>query len=181
MGPCRAHRRQACALSACAAALLLGLGGCAMPAGKLGEPGTLHAAEVVQVLTRSEILASQEIHQSLTRSGVSDAAIADGSVVVVRTLCCGPPNTANPHGLLNPAGLPLKEGDVVEFLWPGGTSVNTVTRLLQSAGQDQGACWWDPKKEYLWRRVMYCEWMPQQGWVKQEGLTPGWYKVADPH
>ena len=102
------------------APFLLMLCACAVPAGKLGEPGTLHAAQVVQVLTRSDILASKGIHESLNNSGVSDAAIADGSVVVVRTLCCGPPNTSNPHGALNPQLLPLKEGDVVEFLWPGG-------------------------------------------------------------
>jgi hypothetical protein len=162
------------------APFLLMLCACAVPAGKLGEPGTLHAAQVVQVLTRSDILASKGIHESLTNSGVSDAAIADGSVVVVRTLCCGPPNTSNPHGALNPQLLPLKEGDVVEFLWPGGSAVNSVTRVLQPASQT-GACWWDPKNDKLWRRVVYCEWMPSEGWVRQEGLTTGWYKPANPH
>ena len=156
------------------------MSGCAIPAGKLGEPGTLHAAQVVEVLTRSDILASKGIHESLNNSGVSDAAIADGSVVVVRTLCCGPPNTSNPHGALNPQLLALKEGDVVEFLWPGGSAVNSVTRVLQSAAQNDGPCGWDPKNDKLWRRVVYCEWMPNEGWVKQEGLTPGWYKPASP-
>jgi hypothetical protein len=153
-------------------------GGCAIPAGKLGEPGTLHAGEVVQVLTRDDILGSQEIHESLNKSGVIDSAITDGSVVVVRLFCCGPPNTSNPHGALNPQALPLKEGDVVEFLLPGGSNVNSVTRVLQHPSDIQPACSWQPKDENLWRRVLYCDWMPQKGWVKQEGIIAGWYKPA---
>jgi hypothetical protein len=163
----------------CVAAIVM-MSACTISAGKLGEAGTLHAAQVVEVMTRGNILASSEVHESLSKSGISDAAIADGSVVVVRTLCCGPANTSNPHGALNPQLLPLKAGDVVEFMWPGGSAVNSVTRVLQSADQNDGPCRWDPKNEKLWRRVMYCEWMPMEGWVKQEGLIPGWYKPASP-
>jgi len=157
---------------------ILALGGCVTSAGKLGEPGTLHTGQVVQVLTRSDILGSPEIHGSLTRAGIADAAIADGSVVVVRTLCCGPPSTSNPHGALNPQRLPLRSGDIVEFLWPGGAAVNSVTRVLQGADQSEGECWWEPKDEKLWRRAVYCEWMPEEGWVKQTVPLPGWYKAV---
>jgi hypothetical protein len=172
--------RQTCSLPQilCLAAIHA-LSGCSVPAGKMGEASTLHAGEVVQVLTRTDILGSRGIHESLTNSGVPDSAITDGSVVIVRTLCCGPPNTSNPHGALNPNGLPIHVGDAVEFLWPGGSAVNTVTRVLQPAGQSDGACWWDPRDDKLWRRVMFCNWMPQQGWVKQEGqMVIGWYKPA---
>ena len=93
--------------AACATVILL-LSACTTSAGKMGEAGTLHTGEVVEVLTRDEILASREIHQSLNNSGVVDAAIVDGSVVAVRTLCCGPPNTSNPHGALNPQLLPVR-------------------------------------------------------------------------
>ena len=153
--------------------------GCSVSAEKLGEAGTLHAGGVVEVLTRKDILASQGIHESLIGSGVADSAITDGSVVIVRTLCCGSPNTSNPHGMFNPLGLTIHVDDVVEFLWAGGSAVNSVTRVLQPAGLVDGPCWWDPKDEKLWRRVMYCNWMPQQGWVKQEGqMVIGWYKPA---
>jgi hypothetical protein len=155
------------------------LGACQTDGGKLNEPATLHTGEVVEVLTRADILGSRGIHTSLSNAGVADAAIIDGSVVVVRTLCCGPPNTANPHGALNTQGLKIQVGDVVEFLWPGGSAVNSITRVLQPAGADNGACWWDPKDDKLWRRVMFCSWMPEQGWVRQEGLTTGWYRKAD--
>ena len=56
-----------------------------------------------------------------------------------------------------------------------------MTRVLQSANQTNGPCWWDPKNEILWRRVIYCDWMPQEGWVNQEGFNKfyiGWYKPA---
>jgi len=182
LSPLTSHTALAPICTGVALALVLPLmSGCAIPAGKLGEPGTLHTGQVVEVLTRSDILGSSGIHESLNKSGVSDSAIADGSVVVVRTLCCGPPNTSNPHGALNLQLLPLKEGDVVEFLWPGGAAVNTVTRVVQRSGQNADVCWWDPKNDKLWRRVMYCEWMPGEGWVKQEGLIPGWYKSATLH
>jgi hypothetical protein len=154
--------------------------GCATNGGKLGEANTLHAGDVVQVLTRAEIIAHQGLLETLSKSGVTDSEITDGRVVVVRNMCCGPPNTNNPHGALNPHGLNIHVGDVVEFFWPGGSAVNSVTRILQPAGQDDGACWWDPKDERLWRRVMYCTWMPEQGWMKQEGLgTIGWYKQTE--
>lgn len=150
---------------------------CSTSAGKLGEPGTLHVAEVVEVMTRTDILASHGVHESLTTTGVSDSQIVDGSVVVVRTLCCGPPNTANPHGVLNRQGLSLHVGDVVEFVIPGGSSANTLTRVVQKAGQTDGECWWEPRDDKLWRRVMFCSWMPEQGWLHQTGaMVIGWYK-----
>ncbi|HEY1491558.1 MAG TPA: hypothetical protein VGF35_02935 [Steroidobacteraceae bacterium] len=155
------------------------LSGCQSNGGKLNEPATLHTGEVVEVLTRADILASRGIHQSLANAGVADPAIADGSVVVVRTVCCGPPSTANPHGALNAQGLRIQVGDIVEFLWPGGSAVNSVTRVLQPAGTQDGACWWDPQDDKRWRSVMFCSWMPDQGWVKQEGLTTGWYHKAE--
>jgi hypothetical protein len=165
-------------LSICVIALYV-LSACSTSAGRLGEPGTLHAAEIVEIMTRTDILASHGVHESLTNSGVSDSAIVDGSVVVVRSMCCGPPSTANPHGVLNPQGLSLHAGDVIEFVIPGGSSVNTLTRVLQKAGATDGQCWWEPRDDKLWRRVMFCSWMPQQGWVQQTGsMVIGWYKPS---
>jgi hypothetical protein len=146
--------------------------------GKMGEPATLHAVQIVEVLSRTDIMGSQEIHGSLHASGISDGSIVDGSVVVARLLCCGPANTANPHGFYNldPKSLQLSVGDVIEVRLGGNSQVNEVTRMLQPASQTEGPCGWEPKDERLWRRVMFCDWMPSQGWVKQEGLYTGWYK-----
>jgi hypothetical protein len=159
------------------ATLLCVLSACTTSGGKLGEPSTLHAAEVVQVLNRTDILGSHGIHESLTNGGVSDSAIVDGSVVIVRTSCCGPPMTGNAHGVLNLQGVTLHVGDIIEYVIPGGSSVNTLTRVIQKTGEANSQCWWEPRNEALWRRVMYCSWMPEQGWVQQTGhLIIGWYK-----
>ncbi|MBS0580603.1 MAG: hypothetical protein JSR36_15205 [Proteobacteria bacterium] len=154
------------------------LGACST--GQMGEPATLHAVQVVEVETRADILASRGMHEALAGAGVSDAAIADGSVVTARLMCCGPPESSNPHGFYNrdPKSLPLSVGDVIEVRLGGDSKVNEVTRVLQPANQADGPCWWDPKDDRLWRRVMFCEWMPTEGWVKQGGVYSGWYKAA---
>ena len=162
-----------CAFVACV------VSACSVSAGRLGEPGTLHAAEVVEVLGRTDILASHEVHQSLAQNGVSDASIVDGSVVIIRNFCCGPPNTANPHGVLNAQALNVHVGDIIEFQIRNGSSPNLLTRVLQKNDASDGQCWWEPRNEKLWRRVMYCSWMPQEGWVQQTGqMIVGWYKPS---
>jgi hypothetical protein len=148
--------------------------------GKMGEMSTLHAGQVVSVETRSDILGNKAMHGALIEAAVAESAIADGSVVLVRLMCCGGPSVSNVHGVYNPSPqtLPLRVGDIVELHLGGNSQVNTVTRVLQAAGQTGGPCWWDPKNDALWRRVMYCEWMSKEGWQKQEGIYTGWYKPA---
>jgi hypothetical protein len=158
--------------------VVLALNACALSPGKMGEPKTLHAGEVVLVLSRAEIIGSREVRPTLNAAGIDDASIQDGSVTVVRLTCCGPPQTSNPVVPYNPKLLTLKVGDVVEVELGGGGALNAVTRVLQGVGDSNGACWWDPKNPALWRRVMYCEWMPEAGWIRQEGLYTGWYKPA---
>jgi hypothetical protein len=148
--------------------------------GRMGETSTLHAGQVVSVETRSDILGNKAMHDAMIEAGVAESAIADGNVVLVRLMCCGGPSVSNVHGFYNPSPqtLPLKVEDIVELRLGGNSQVNTVTRVLQGAGQTDGPCWWDPKNDALWRRVMYCEWMPKEGWLKQEGTYTGWYKPA---
>jgi hypothetical protein len=146
----------------------------------MGEQGTLHAGQVMEVETRQFILATRPMHDAVTAAGVTEASITDGSVVMVRLMCCGPPKSSLVNGYLNPnpQALPLKQGDFVEVRLGGqaAAQVNAVTRVLQHADQKDGACWWEPRNEDLWRRVVYCEWMQQEGWLQQEGLYMGWYK-----
>jgi hypothetical protein len=89
--------------------------------------------------------------------------------------------------LFNPLGTHVKVGDFVEFRMGGfasqqhGTALNTVTRVLQTANQQDGECWWDPKPKgnyNLWMRTTFCNWMPDQGWMKQGRTNPAWYKPA---
>ena|ERR1700690_382082 len=152
---------------------------CAVSPGRLVDPMTLHAGEVVQVLSQEEILSNGELESALHRAGVANSEIHDASIAVVRYLCCGPESEAAVQVLFNPMSLPLMVGDVVETQWSGGAgTVNIVTRVLQRAGQTEGACGWWPRKERLARRVMYCDWMPAENWIKQEGVYRGWYKTV---
>ena len=54
--------------------------------------------------------------------------------------------------------------------------LNIVTRIVQRYEAGKEDCWWDPKNDRLWLRVLYCDWMPREGWIEQGGLDPAWYK-----
>jgi hypothetical protein len=161
------------------AAMLPLLTACTVSPGRFGEPLSLHAGEVVQVLTAQEIVSNDELRAALHGAGVGIPDIHDASIVVVRYLCCGPQSDASAQVLFNPKPLALVVGDVVETQWSAGTgAVNIVTRVLQRAGQADGSCDWQPRRERLAKRVMYCDWMPRENWIKQEGAYSGWYKAA---
>src|SRR5262249_43304605 len=84
---------------------------------------------------------------------------------------------------LVPSNAQLPEiGDIVEVRsgrQPSDGDVgalNTVTRVVQ---RGPGECRWDPPKDYLWRRILYCDWMASQGWTLHSenlGLTKYWIK-----
>ena len=161
------------------AAILPLLTACTVSPGRFADPLSLHAGEVVQVLTAKEIVSNDELHSALHGAGVSNADIHDSSIVVVRYLCCGPQSEAAAQVLFNPKPLALVVGDMVETQWSAGTgAINIVTRVLQRAGQADGSCDWQPRRERLARRVIYCDWMPRENWVKQEGGIAGWYKAV---
>jgi hypothetical protein len=48
---------------------------------------------------------------------------------------------------------------------------NVVTRVVQRRDVQDGECRWIPPDPRLWGRVLYCDWMPQEGWVEQTGLA----------
>jgi hypothetical protein len=166
------------------ATVLCALPACSVDPGKAWELQTLRVGGVVHVGTRAEIKGT-EAEKLLKSEGVEDAGIVDGSAIVVRMLCCREDlQNTSVITTRNSQGLKVADGDFVEIRL-GGTAtkdhkaeLNDLTRVVQRAGATDGSCWWDPKREGLWMRVVYCEWMPQQGWVKQEGLMPGWYKPS---
>ena len=150
------------------------------------RPGVLRAAGVVAVATRAELVGTS-FARDLVGLGVDEASIVTGTIVMVRLWCCHPkPEKSGPLYLYNPLGLELAPGDLVEFRvgTPAdkGTPAEllTATRVLQRADETSGKCRWDPPDERLWLRYVACEWMPAEGWVKQErALYPAWYKPAD--
>lgn len=151
--------------------------------------GSLRLAQVVDLGKRADLIAySKETYDAILASGVSDAEIVDGSVVLARVYCCGgiTPEASSERvsaiTLFVPSSLKVEQGDMVE-LRAGrepkkgmAGSINTVTRVVQKYEAKEEHCWWDPKNDRLWLRVAYCDWMPAEGWVKQGGDHPAWYK-----
>ena len=151
------------------------------------QPGVLRAAGVVAVATRTDLVGTSYARDLVAR-GLDEASIVDGMIVMVRMWCCRPnPEKSGALYLYNPLGLELAPGDFIEFrigdTTDDGTlaSLITVTRVLERADEITGKCRWDPPDERLWLRYVFCDWMPAEGWVKQEKKTqPIWYKAADP-
>jgi hypothetical protein len=150
--------------------------------------GSLHLSQVIAVATRDQIVKMKQLYEAVKTMQVDDADITDGRVVAARIFCCGgltkesSSEVRNSLFLYVPKGMDVGLGDIVELrvghVAEGGQPalMNAITRVVQKSGNDDGACWWDPKNESLWQRVLYCEWMPKEGWIKQGGMGPAWFK-----
>jgi len=148
---------------------------------------SLRLAQVVEIETRAVVVQNKKVYEALIASGVGDSNITDDSIVVSRIYCCGGSSEKTLAIILYvPNGLNVALGDIVELRTGHPPergevgSLNTVTRVVQKHGDDGGNCWWDPKNDRLWLRILYCDWMPKEGWVKQGGLSPAWYRPPVP-
>lgn len=175
--------------------LVFFVAGCSTPPSRIHSDdvpvGSLRVAEVVVIAQRSQIL-GLEVHKAIIAAGVSDADLVDGSVVGARIYCCGGPTKeasaehANRRVLYVPTGLKVRVGDFVEVKVGrppekgDGGRLNTVTRVVAKSGDQPERCWWDPRNDKLWLRTPYCEWMQNEGWVKQGGVSPAWFKPVVP-
>lgn len=145
-------------------------------------PGTLRVAQVQSVATRNDIVQMQKTYQALLASGIKDSAITNGSLGAARVLCCGGPAE---HGtdvyFYIPPDTKLAFGDFVEIrsgkpAKDGSAGVpSSFVRVVQKRDERTPQCRWDPPEEYNWKRVVYCDWMPKEGWI-EPGLFPVWYK-----
>ncbi len=153
---------------------------------------SLRVAQVFYVATRAELdhPREAEAYKAIRAAGIADSDLVDGSVVMARIYCCGGPSKqssaeyADARVLHVPKPIKLELGDFVEFRVGrqpennDGGRLNTVTRVVAKQGDNPESCWWDPRNDKLWLRVAYCEWMSTEGWVKQGGMSPAWYKPA---
>ncbi len=147
--------------------------------------GSLRVAEVIHTATREEIKNGGWGYDVLIAAGIPDEKIRDGSAVVARVQCCGGPNEEATILLAYvPDGRTAAAGDIVE-IWSGtmvmqddalGAMPNTLTRVREKAQASTKACRWMPDDPTLWVRVIYCDWMPGEGWTQQSGLFPYWIK-----
>lgn len=154
--------------------------------------GSLRVAQVFYVATRAEFVSGGDptAYNAVRASGIADEDLVDGTIVAARIYCCGGPTRessseyANRRVLYVPKHLKLQSGDFVEFkvgrpsVNDDGGRPNTVIRVVAKQGDQPERCWWDPRNDRLWGRVVYCDWMSAAGWVKQGGISPAWHKPA---
>jgi len=150
--------------------------------------GSLRLAQVMSVGRRSDVVESPDLYRILEASGIDDSDIVDGSIIVARIYCCGgltEKSSSEVHearGIYVPRNLHVDVGDIVEMRVGRPPQngdrglLNSVTRVVMKRGQDDSSCWWDPRDDRLWLRILYCSWMPEQGWTKQGGIHPAWFK-----
>ena len=151
---------------------------------KAEVPGVLRAAGVVHVSTANDFRQWKTLHDEYAKAGVAESDMVDGASVVARALCCGADmDNSQPVVLYNQQHLKIEPGDFVEFRIGGLYSdthkndLNVITRVLQHGEPSDGQCWWEPRNPKLWRRLVYCEWMQKEGWVRDDSWgDPGWYK-----
>src|SRR5215468_3451609 len=146
--------------------------------------GSLRMAEVVGVADQA-LIRSGWTYEVLVKSGVNPSQIQDGSVAGARVYCCGGPNEEGTAILFYvPSGMNVEVGDIVEVRMgrqpdngdPG--VVNTLAQIRQKHDAKDGPCRWVPPNPRLWVRELYCDWMPQEGWVEKTGMWKAWYKPA---
>ena len=86
-----------------------------------------------------------------------------------------------------PQSLTVTEGDVVEVELgrparrrrgdPG--AINRAVRLRESLDDTNTVCRWDPEDDRLLMRILYCDWMPAEGWELERGLDKTWFKSPE--
>ncbi len=135
---------------------------------------SLRVVEVIGLATRLNIDNNRYMREPLAAAGFQDAEIQDGSVGAGRVYCCGGKmDDAFFNYFYIPADIEVEAGDIVEIrngsVSKGGkSSVNTLVRVVQKKDDPAGTCSWRPP-EGKYDRVLYCDWMPQKGWVKYKG------------
>jgi len=172
--------------AACGLFLMISMTSCATVS-KLHPPisdeaGALRLAEVMQLITRQQIVTLGVHYEHLLASGIKDADLGDRSLGLGRVYCCGGPSEmSNALAFYIPRGVSVEVGDIVEIRMgrqPGTTDpgvVNTVVRVRHKLYSQQ-PCHWVPEKEGLWMRVLHCDWMEKEGWVERGGLWKTWLK-----
>jgi hypothetical protein len=149
------------------------------------EAGALRLAQVMTTATRDEILNLTTQREHLLASGLQDSDFKDGSLAMGRVYCCHPStDEGTAMWFYVPPDKPVQPGDIVEIRMgrestkkdPG--KVNVQVEIRQKKDAPESHCSWDPPKDFLWRRVLYFDWMPGQGWTLKKGAHNTWLKRA---
>jgi hypothetical protein len=149
------------------------------------QAGTLRLAQVMQTARREEILKLTTQRQHLLDSGLKDSDFQDGSLAMGRVYCCHPStDEGTAIWFYVPSDAPVQPGDIVVIRMgrestkkdPG--TVNKLLEVRQKKDAPGSRCSWDPPNDKLWRRLLYCDWMPAEGWTLTKGAHNTWLKPA---
>ena len=149
------------------------------------QAGALRLAQVMQTATREEILKLTTQREHLLASGLQDSDFKDGSLAMGRVYCCHPStDEGTAIWFYVPPDKPVNPGDIVEVRMGREASkkdpgkINALVQIRQKKDAAESHCSWDPPKDFLWRRVLYCDWMPAEGWTLTKGSHNTWLKRA---
>jgi len=153
-------------------------------------PATSHrTGEVVAIGGHDEIVQlPAEYQKVLVASGLNPDAMPDGSIAFAIVYCCGGPTEKSDAFFFHVAPpMNVEVGDFAEVEMgrtgdhgdPG--TVNTLVSVRQKKDATTQVCRWDPPDPNLWERIIYCDWMAQEGGVKQSGIYKTWYKPPGPN
>ncbi len=155
-----------------------------------GAPeNSFRLVEVNALSTTSDVQNNRAIYEPLAIAKITDAHTRDRSIGAGRVYCCdGEMPKAFFHYFYIPPGFEVDAGDIVEIKSgslprEGKSSVNTLVRVVQKKDDLSNTCRWEPH-DRTYGRVLYCDWMPKEGWVKYTfGPLPfdkTWIKPAAP-
>jgi len=145
--------------------------------------GALRVGEVASLANKKDIKAMEQTYKALLSSGIKDSELGNRSFGAARVFCCGGPDEKSSDIFFYiPGDIKVELGDIVEIRsghhpkdgTPGRP--NTAVRVVEKR-ESKKSCDWDPPGDYLWNKVIYCEWMPGNGWTAPQGVYKVWYKL----
>jgi hypothetical protein len=147
------------------------------------EAGTLRVAQIVNLATREEILKLGAQLKNLLASGLKDSDFKDGSLASGRIYCCHPKTEEGTAvWFYVPPDVPVQLGDIAvvrmghESTKTDPGAVNMLVEVREKKDAPDSQCSWDPPDNTKWTRVLYCKWMPAEGWTLKKGLYKTWLK-----
>jgi hypothetical protein len=145
--------------------------------------GALRVAQVMMIATREEILSLGSHLEVLLASGLKDSDLTDGSLAAGRVNCCHERSEESSSiWFYVPPDIKVQDGDLVVVRMGRKASkrdpgeINVALEIRETADVAESRCIWDPPNERLWMRIIYCDWMPAEGWTLESGLWKTWLK-----
>jgi hypothetical protein len=161
--------------------------------------GALRVVELMMMDSCEDAPESHPISQACMESGITPAEFRAGSLARGRNYCCGgSTEVENTLLFFMPATVDARVGDVVEVRMGRAPSkdnapgiINIATRVRDRAPDGRTPKWgidgdwtgrscrWVPENDALWGRLLYCDWMPDEGWIEYDGFWGAWIQPVE--